>query len=76
MVKLLKGVLLAGLYPNLGRVVKGGGGVCEVVVDGKDGLRVHPSSINRKLDAKGGWMVFQDKVGGVGWFSYGGRGVV
>ena len=74
-IKLLKAILLAGLYPNVGWIseLKDGkkklmnkGDVCEVVVDGKDSLKIHPSSVNRTLDVCGTWIAFQDKVGGRG----------
>ncbi|ESO07888.1 hypothetical protein HELRODRAFT_75102, partial [Helobdella robusta] len=68
-VTLLKAVLMAGLYPQIGRlqtVDRNFGGKKrglgrEVNLAGGIQAIIHPGSVNRKLDADG-WIVYQDKV--------------
>lgn len=67
-VSLLKAVLVAGLYPNVGRLVaeeKSAGrkkGSAEVHLGSGEVACVHGSSVNRKVGTDG-WIVFLDKVG-------------
>ncbi|XP_055863489.1 ATP-dependent RNA helicase dhx29-like isoform X1 [Biomphalaria glabrata] len=66
-VALIKAVLTAGMYPQVGQVITSPPidtsekSVC--LVNTSQGVaQVHPSSVNRHLNASGSWMIYHEKV--------------